>query len=218
MDLEVVTTVVTPAANYNLTTLLAVLGDLNINNADEQTNFYLKRLITQCSAIVSQYCNRVFASETVLDTIYPTRDDYPYQVPGGVGVLQLSRWPVSAIASVTEGTKALVQDTDFKAALDAGQLIRLCQGAVVPFSVRWGACPVAVQYTAGYASVPPDLESAVIQMIKAKYFARGRDPYIKSEEVTGVQSYQYWVQAGSGGGMPPDISDVLDNYRQPVIA
>ena len=39
--------------------------------------------------------NRVFAQETVEDIIYPARDAYPFQVPGGIPRLQLSRWPVA---------------------------------------------------------------------------------------------------------------------------
>ena len=41
-----------------------------------------------------RYCNRTFQVEALRDLIYIQQDPFPWQVPGGVFALQLSRWPL----------------------------------------------------------------------------------------------------------------------------
>ena len=98
MAIDVFTTVLVPATAtppagaYDLTDLATIKDELKITDTT-QDNF-LQRGITQISTAISNYCNRVFLVETVQDVLYPNRDAYPYQVPGGVAPLQLSRWPL----------------------------------------------------------------------------------------------------------------------------
>lgn len=86
---------------------------------------------------------------------------------------------------------------------------------------RWSALPILVVYQAGYAAnaIPDDLQDACIRLVKADWFARLRDPRLRSENVEGVYSTQYWFATGPGGGaFPPDVAEMLDFYRVPVIA
>lgn len=101
MQLDVITTLLVaatataPAGAYDLTTLKTLKYELEISQTDHSKDYTLQRYITEVSADFSSYCNgRVFQVETVQDLIYPPRDAYPYQVPGGAGRLQLSRWPL----------------------------------------------------------------------------------------------------------------------------
>src|ERR1700730_1886189 len=111
MGIKVITTVVAPATSYDLTTLDAVRDELSIKT--NASNDVLKRYITSASLAASQYCNRKFQLETIKDEFWPDRETYQYQLPGGVDILQLSRWPVvSPITSVTENSIALVENTD----------------------------------------------------------------------------------------------------------
>jgi hypothetical protein len=94
MAIEIITTVLSPAASYNLIDLPTVHDEMQIPATDTSNDAWLNRGIAQVSRAIANYCNRVFPVETVQDLCYPERDAYPYQVPGGVRALQLRRWPI----------------------------------------------------------------------------------------------------------------------------
>lgn len=85
---------------------------------------------------------------------------------------------------------------------------------------RWSGIPILVQYQAGYSDIPDDLQDAALQLVKAKWFARTRDPKLRSENVVGAYEAQYWFANGPGseGEFPPDVQAVIDRYRVPTIA
>src|ERR1700744_1002339 len=109
MQSRTVTTVVTAAASYDLTTLDIVKDELSITKGSSDAT--LKRYLSWASAALSQECNRVFAAETVQDQIWPARNLQP--LSSNTEVLQLARWPVIDIVSLTEDGNTLVVDTDF---------------------------------------------------------------------------------------------------------
>ena len=82
-----------------------------------------------------------------------------------------------------------------------------------------------VDYRAGYVlpgepdrTLPDDIERAAIMLVKAAWFARTRDPLIRSEDVSGVTNTTYWVGGfGNGGSLPPDVEGLLSKHRQPPI-
>lgn len=113
MAVETITTVLVaatataPADPYDLTDLATARDELGITNANDTANdSFISRAITQSSRAIARYCNRVFAVETVQDQIYIQQDAYPWQVPGGVYPLQLSRWPLvdSSVVAFTGNT------------------------------------------------------------------------------------------------------------------
>jgi hypothetical protein len=82
----------------------------------------------------------------------------------------------------------------------------------------WCGSSIVVNYESGYETIPPDVEDAVLRMVTGRYIAKGRDRSVKQESVEGVGSKQYWIATGSeAGNMPPDVADILDNYRVPSI-
>lgn len=208
----VITTVITAADSKDLVSLSDVKTELGLSGSADDA--WLAAAISRASAAAAQYCNREFVSETVKDEFWPERDPYPFQVPGGLAPLQLTRWPVSEVATVTEAEQDMTDGTDFRADLKVGQLIRL-DGSLYPTS--WLPRPILVQYTAGFSTIPADVQDAVIRMVKARWFTRQRDPLLRQEDVPGVYSASYWVATGSeGGAITPDVADLLDNYRVPV--
>jgi Phage gp6-like head-tail connector protein len=102
--------------------------------------------------------------------------------------------------------------------LSKGWLTRLFQIDETPR--RWSAIPILVQYQAGYPDIPDDLSDATLQLVKAKYFARNRDPKLRSENVVGAYEATWWFASGPGaeGEFPPDVQAVIDRYRVPTIA
>lgn len=217
MTIQTVTTILTPAASSSLTSLDVVKAELDIT--DGATDVLLTGWIDRASAAVSQYCNRPFAPETLRDDLFPERDPYPWQVPGTFAPLQLSRRPVlaSPVVAVSVLGEELDPDTDFVVDPADGQIIRIGTDGRPR---TWASDPVSVTYRAGYDPIPLDVQDAVIRLVKARWYARKRDPLLKSEETPGVYRAEYWIDTtpGSTGAMPPDVVDLLDNYRVPVIA
>lgn len=206
----------TAASSYNLTTLANVKGDLNI--VDTSQDAYLTTLIARASAAVANYCNRVLPAETVTETFYEDRDSYPWETPGGVSPLQLTRWPAQSVASVVENDDDLISGfgDDFVVDLGRGQLTRLNPNG---YACSWPAQNIVVNYVGGYTTIPADLEDACSRLVKGMFYARQRDPALKSENIPGVYSASY-ATSGSGAavGIPADIAALLDNYRVPVVA
>jgi hypothetical protein len=156
--------------------------------------------------------------ETVKDEFWPQRDPWPWVIPGGLRPLQLTRWPIVSVASVIEDGTTLTVNTDFRIDTDKGQLIRLDSNG---YPTRWPALAIAVQYSAGYATIPAPVVDAVIRMIVGRWYRKGRDPAIKSESADGTWSASYWFTAGpdsSTGHLTPDVEGLLDAYRVPVVA
>lgn len=223
--MDISTTVTQAATTYDLVTLAVVADDLGIT--DNTLNRFLQRSISMASAAIAKYCNNKFAVESLTDTIFLDQDPYPYQTPGGAKPLLLSRWPVISITSVNQVlsinqattppsnvTQTLVADQDYTSDNDRGSVIRL--NAFTGVQVAWEALPTIVAYSAGYATIPLDVQDAVIRLVRGRWLARGRDPYLKSENIPGVADRSWWIPTVDGL-LPPDIEELVAPYRVPVI-
>lgn len=214
MSIKVITTVIVAASSYNLTTLDVVKDELSITDSSQDAT--LTRYITSASAAAASYCNRVFQTETVKDEFWPDRGPSQYMLPTKLESLQLSRWPVVAVSLVRENGVLLVEGTDFRTDKDNGALIRLGADG---YPTSWCAWPLSVQYVGGFATVPSDIADAVVRMVTKRQSAKGRDSTLKAEDIPGVISRQFWIATGSdAANMTPDVADILDGYRVPVLA
>ena len=123
--------------------------------------------------------------------------------------------------SVIEDGNALIEGIDFRVDFLLGQLTRLSTGLIdgqPGYTRHWPALPIAVSYGAGYESIPVDVQDAVLRMVKSRWFSRQRDPSLRSENVVGAYEAQYWFATGTvTGNFTPDVLDLLNNYRVPVI-
>jgi len=213
MQPETILTVTTPATSYDLATLDVVKDELGIS--DNSKNAILQRYITAASQMAAQYCNRVFPAETITERVLARRETWPRLLPAGVQSLQLQRWPLVSVTSVTEDGTALAQGTDFAIVVDAGQLIRLDTNGNAR---SWHIFPLTIVYQAGFEEIPRDVEDALIRMVTRRYVSKGRDPNLKQQTIPGVLEQSWWIATGNeSGNMSPDIADILDNYRVPVI-
>lgn len=212
--MQSILTVTNAASSRDLTTLANVKAELDVT--DGASNIILQRYISSASLAASQYCNRIFPVETVSEKfLFP--EYWNRMVREGVKPLQLSRWPIVAVTSVTENAILLVENTDYLVDKANGQLTRLDSSA---YPRSWSPLPLVVAYSAGYATIPADLEDAVIRMVTKRFRAKGRDATLKSESLPGVRDVTYWIATGSAAGnMTPDVADILEkNYRVPVTA
>jgi hypothetical protein len=215
MQSETIVTVTTAAATYDLVDLADVKDELGIT--DGSKNALLGRYISSASASASQFCNRVFPAETMTEQFWAQRDRRPqHMIPAGLQILQVSRWPIQSVTSVTENGIVLVKDTDFKIDAVNGQLIRLDLNG---YPRPWPACPLVVVYVGGFSEIPVDVQDAVIRMVTSRYARKGRDPNLKQRNIPGVIEQSWWIATGNeAGNMSPDIADILENYRVPVVA
>lgn len=188
----------------------AVLG-ITTNDGDIALAF----AITMASAAIEQFCNRNIVVDSFVEEFWPPREPLSYQLPGGIAPLQLLGWPVVAVTSVSVQSTALVDGADYRLDARNGEVLRL-DGLGYPAS--WAPFPISVSYTAGFAEIPSDIQDATIRLVNAARFRNGRDPLLKSEQIDGIRRADYWVSAGSDGNMTPDVADILENYRVPVVA
>jgi hypothetical protein len=215
-------------SSYTLTTLDDVKAELNIT--DGSTDALLTRWIAVASHAIHTYTRRTFWQQTVTETFYAPGPPAAFSLTGSMAAgypfsqrfdlldcLKLGQYPVSNIASVTVGQCLTPLDPSlYVLTPQDGLLRRLCNdGSGAP--VVWEPQNIAVVYTAGYAEadLPADIEQAAITLVKHRWYARFRDPYLRSINVPGVQEESYWVgQIGENGALPPEVVDVLDLYRE----
>lgn len=213
--LPTVTTTITPASTTDLTDLQTAKRELDIgDNSDDDL---IARWISSASSAVQRYCNRIFAVQTLLDKVYRDCNTGLHIVPPGERPLQLSGFPIASSPTVIENSIALVENADFLVNYIAGQIFRLDSNLHLR---RWALLPVTAQYQAGYATIPADVVDATVLLVKHRWFARKRDPYLRQENIYGVIANTWWIPQGPGanGSFPPDIEDVLAKYRVPAVA
>jgi hypothetical protein len=207
-----IVTVTSAATSYNLTSLANVKAELSIT--DGSSDAILSRYISGASQAAAQYCNRVFVAETVSERFLP--GPYDRMMCGGISPLQLTRWPLITVSSVVEDEEPLAVTDDYLADPINGQLTRVDESG---FPRTWRNVTITAAYSGGYATIPADLEDAVIRMVTQRYSAKGRDATLKSEEIPGVRSAQYWIATGEeAGAITPDVADLLDRYRMITVS
>ena len=197
-------TIVTPAESFDLTLLATVKAELGITDREEDGN--LARWITQASTTIAQYCNRVFAQETVSETFRPRcREE---------GLL-LARFPVSAIMSVVENDITLTAVTDYELAGNGGSsiLTRLRNDR----DWTWPIGKIVVTYTAGYAGLadlPDGIERAAIVMVNQYRYSADRDPQLRGEQTQNVGSSSYFDGLAESG-LSPEVLGLITKHRKP---
>ena len=208
------------ASPYDLTTVTNAAFELQLGEG-VALDQWLQRVITACSLVMAQYCNRIFPLQTYQDTIFPKRDPPMRIAVGGLDVVQLRRWPsVSPIVSLTENGVALTENTDYVVDYEKAQVSRYDPNTA--YIIPWDEWPIVVQYQAGFAAGSADmavLEDACLDFIRYRYFARLRDPTIRQENVEGVYSASYLYNTGPGGpdDIPGTVAEKINRYRTPVI-
>lgn len=199
MGIERITTITSAASSYDLTTAALVKGELGITSTVYDTS--IASYLSAESAKIAAYCNRVFPEETVSE-VFRLSDPYSY------GSLQLSRFPVGTITSVTCDDETLTA-SDYTLNAQSGILFNLYDDNIIP----WNYEKVTVVYKGGYATIPAAVADACVQMCVRRFLARGQDSAIQSEEISGVASVRYFDRMSKVDGFPSDIESLLAPYR-----
>lgn len=131
--------------------------------------------------------------------------------------LLLNEWPATAVASVNwwDGTTAeLVPVTDYvldSSAQDSAGILLYTPDGGAPSPWPSGRRNIRVTYTAGYSSVPPDLQYAMTIQIAWDLKRSGHQGGRLGErtQVIGDGNATYMVDAWA-----PEVLEVLDHYRR----
>ena len=67
-----------------------------------------------------------------------------------------------------------------------------------------------VQYTAGYATVPEDVQEATAELVATLFAERGKDTYLQQEHFVGSASYTF---KDLGALLPDRVRALLQPYR-----
>lgn len=116
---------------------------------------FLARLIASASEFVVQYANREILQATHTEDL---------DGPGGK-ILVLRHFPITAVSALS------VDGTPYSAYSSSGIGYKFDRHALYLFGGIFtrGRQNVAVTYTAGYATVPPDVEQAVIEAVVMRF-------------------------------------------------
>jgi hypothetical protein len=174
-------------------------GDLtNLNTAKDWMGLtasgddaLLTRLITAVSAYIQSWINRTLASATYTETRNGT----------GTKRLVLTNYPVTAVASVTVGG---VTVPAYNYVFDQYGIELACG------TFSRGAGNVVVQYTAGYATTPADVEQACIELVQLRY-KRRLNPDVTSKTQGGEA-----IAVAAPQEMPANVAGILKQYRRVV--
>lgn len=219
--------IVTPASNRKLTTLARVKSELRITGSADDA--LLDSKIEEASSDIQLALGWAVASEAVQETFF---HEHRQQLGYGFGwradghqseSLILRRKAVSAITSVTVDDVVL-DPSEYRLDADAGILYRIDS---LGYPCLWlFAKSIVVLHVAGYvlpgtngSNLPASIEGATVELLESFWLGRGRDPLIKSEEITGIRRVEYWVgTVGDPEQLPPDVLRRIAPLRRPRLA
>lgn len=191
-------TVTTPATKFNLIDVSEARSMLGL--VDQSEDDTLQGFINRASDVIARHCRRVFARETVAETI---------RLEHHIDDLILTRYPVVEVASISE-TGTVLAGSDYEVNKEGGTITRLHNDR----PAWWWSRKIEVTYIAGFdlpAEAPHALKQAALQLVKAYYHGADRDPMVRSESIEALSSASYF--AGEGEHLPPDVKSLLLQFK-----
>lgn len=182
---------------------------LQIPDSDTSNDNFLIRKINAMSILAQQYMNRDLKSQSYTEDLQGNNRQY----------LILRNYPLVSVESVSFFDNVLDSsqyDVD-DYCKSRGMIYKETGWTANDFLIGIGGDPVPgkkiiqVQYTAGYETIPADIQDAIIDLVALKWKenVRGDDRFaIEMEREGGVQ-YTY---SKKDVAIPASISSVLDRY------
>jgi len=206
--------VTTPATNEMLTTVARVQGDLGITGNDAA----ITTAIEEASSRIEAELGYHLALETVTQTFRAGFNGYSEAVTA----LALERTPVVEIDGITMDASALV---DGEWIIDEVSGLLYWVDGSSGLSTPWRfAASVAVSYSGGWVmpgdegrTLPPALEAAAVAYCRSMLASRERDPMLRSVEIPGVITRDYYSTNRAGGEsvlLPPDVASMLAPFKR----
>lgn len=179
----------------DLTTLAMLKSYLSLDVTTHDT--LLQNIITQVSYQIQVLCNRIFASASYTE----------YYSGKGNNFLLLRQYPVSAITSIYDDTDRLYSadtliSSDDYALEDAGD------SGIVKFDgliLSRGLNNIKVVYTAGYTTIPSDLEMACVKRCAADYI----------ESLGGINAMEGETLTYKPYNLRKEADKIIERYKKP---
>jgi hypothetical protein len=177
LSVEAITTVLVPAtANapagpYDLTDLATAKSELSLQTGDTSKDAFLSRAITQASIAIASYCDRVFQAELIQDQFFIDQYAYPWQIPGGLTALQLSRWPLTfptpVVFTANGNASRILTGASTTAGLAVGMPVFASDGSAPAATTIAGVTPSSVQLSGPTTSKAVGLQfTAGVQVVQ----------------------------------------------------
>ncbi len=178
----------------DLTTLTAVKQWLGLqNNADDAL---ITSMVSQYSEAVQTWLGRDLLSHSVTEKRSGT----------GGAVMAFSDYPVTAVAAVAVNGQAIAASAGYgQAGYQFDDQFIYLTGYAFPR----GTNNVQLQYTAGFATTPPDIARAVIELIALRFKEKDRIGH-SSKSLAG-ETVSYIVK-----DFPDSVRATLDKYKKVI--
>jgi outer membrane receptor for Fe3+-dicitrate len=195
-------------ATGDLTTLANAKQWLNVGTTTDDA--LLTRLVSAASQFVQTYMNRTIPSASYTEK----------RTGSGSNTLALANYPVTAVNSLvianvaispsSDGVQAgYVFDDRFIYLIGNAYAASAFPGAAPNHFPKWPPKFVQINYTAGFASTPLDIEQAVLELVGLRYREKNRIGQV-SEAIAGATT-AYFI-----GDMPKSTQTLLNNYRKVI--
>jgi len=192
-------------ANLISTSIYKTMTGITSTNQDTR----IAALCESVSQLVKTYCNNTF-----VDFVSSAKTEI-FNIDYGEHFVQLTETPLIAINSVSEREKPtdtytnLTNNTDYYADSVTDTIFRVDSGGNEK-QFKSGKGSVKVVYTAGYSSLPQDLELAVMDLIT--YYLK--DERKQRQTIAGASlNNQTSTSQRDNVGFPDHIKRVLDLYK-----
>ncbi len=176
----------------DLTTLANVKGWFSPPLATTSDDALLTRLITAASQFIQTWLGQQLAMQSYTET----RDGK------GGRKLAFTATPVIAVSALSIDGQSIPPAPD---SLSPGYVFSPTMLYLRGFCFTPGVQNVAVTYTAGYTTTPPEIEQACIELVALRYKERDRIGHVSKgvagETVTFTQK-----------DMPPNVQTILNQY------
>ena len=180
----------------DLTTLANLKLWLNISPGTTGDDAQLQRLLTAVSVGIQAWLNRSLPTATYSET----------KNGNGRAAIMVMNYPVTAVASVTIDGVAIPTRTSVTA---SGYSFDSDMIYLDGYTFNRGNQNVALTYTAGYVTIPLDLEQAAIELMAMRYKERDRIGHASLS--VGGETTAFITK-----DMPDSVKTVLMNYRRVV--
>lgn len=183
----------------DLVSLEEAKAHLQVTGADDDAT--ISALIARASAAITSYIGAPLMAGSYRET---------FETGHGQAYLILTRTPVTTVTGVTVDSTALAAG-GWRLDAASGLLARTSDSRSRPWETR---AVVVVEYDAGYAEAPADIQQAALTLITANWSSRGRDPGLRSIGIGSITLGYFGPDNQPGIGT---VAHLLNPYRTASI-
>lgn len=168
----------------------------------------LTAMLTAATTAIQQYCYRDFVVKDYSE--HYNLDDYQYR-------LTLKNYPITSLSQVT------IYPYDVSPTIVSGDDFIIAKYGTIAYkptaTTQLGYFPpgfqsVLVEYTAGFTTIPADIQLATAMVVSRLYYQAGRNTIYLSEK---LGDYQYTLAKEGFGAITGPIADILSSYKVHIL-